>query len=127
MKVNYPRPARNRSVIRELPLHKRKRLMNVHLSRELRNELKTRSLPVRKGDTVVVKNGKNAGWQKKVIKVNLKQMKVQIEGIKRVKTDSTEIFQYIHPSNLVITALANRDDRKKILERNAEANTKKTE
>ena len=101
--------------------------MNVHLSRELRNELKTRSLPVRKGDTVVVKNGKNAGWQKKVIKVNLKQMKVQNEGIKRVKTDSTEIFQYIHPSNLVITALANRDDRKKILERIAAANTKKTE
>ena len=114
-------------MVKDLPLHKRKRLLNVHLSRELRAELKTRSLPVRKGDTVVVKHGKNAGWQKKVIKVSLKHMKVQIEGIKRVKTDSTEIFQYIHPSNLVITALADRDDRKKILERITAANVKNTE
>ncbi|MHA2336569.1 MAG: 50S ribosomal protein L24 [Candidatus Hodarchaeales archaeon] len=117
MKLKYTRPRKNREVLRKLPYHRRKRLMNVHLSKELREELHTRSLPVRKGDTVIVTKGKNAGWQKKVIKVNLKKMKVQIEGIKTTKTDSTEIFHYIHPSNLVITSLGERDDRKKMFER----------
>jgi len=117
MRIKYSRPGPNRRAVREMGKHERKRLMNVHLSRELRGELKTRSLPVRKGDTVLVLKGKHAGWQKKVIRVNLKKIKLQIDGLKSQKTDGTEIFYYLHPSNLVLTALAKREDRKAVLER----------
>ena len=117
MKLKYSRPRKNREAFRNLAYHQRKRLLNVHLSKELREELHTRSLPVRKGDTVLVVKGKHSGWQKKVIKISLKKIKVQIEGIKTTKTDSTEIFHWIAPSNCVITGLGERDDRKKIFER----------
>lgn len=117
MRVKYTRPRKNREFLRNLSKYQKKRLMNVHLSKELREEIGTRSLPVRKGDTVLVTKGKHAGWQKKVIRVSLKKGKVQIEGLKTTKTDSTEIFHYVHPANLIITQLAERDDRKRILER----------
>ena len=117
MKLKYSRPRKNREVFRNLPYHQRKRLLNVHLSKELREEIHTRSLPVRKGDTVLVVKGKHSGWQKKVIKVSMKKMKIQIEGIKTTKTDSTEIFHWIEPSNCVITNIERNDDRKKMFER----------
>ena len=124
MRVKYSRPKRNRQFLRNLSKYQKKRFMNVHLSKELREELNTRSLPVRKGDTVLVTKGKHAGWQKKVVRVSLKKRRVQIEGLKTTKTDSTEIFHYIHPANLIITQLADRDDRKKIIERVKEQNKK---
>ncbi|MFW9930106.1 MAG: 50S ribosomal protein L24 [Candidatus Thorarchaeota archaeon] len=111
------RPRKNRELIKNFAKHQEKKLVNAHLSKELRSELGTRSLPVRTGDTVLVTKGKHAGWQKKVVKVNLKKKKVQIEGLKTTKTDSTEIFHYIHPANLVITSLGERGDRKKIFDR----------
>lgn len=127
MKIKFTRPARNRKFLKDLDKSRRKRLMNAHLSSELREELKTRSLPLRPGDTVRVVRGKNKGLVKKVLKVSLKKNQVQIEGIKTTKTDSTEIFHWIEPSNLIITQISQRGERKEILERIAEANSTKEE
>ncbi|MHA2363373.1 MAG: 50S ribosomal protein L24 [Candidatus Hodarchaeales archaeon] len=118
MKLKYTRPSSNRRKYKQVPYHMRKKHFSVHLSRELRVKYGTRSLPVRKGDTVLITKGKYAGFQKKISQVSLKKRKVQIEGIKSTKTDGTEIFHYLEPSNLVLLSLGRIDDkRKKLIER----------
>ncbi len=120
MKTKYSRPATNRRKIREAPYHQRKKSFSVHLSRELRQKYGVRSLPVRKDDTVLITRGKYSGIQKKISRLSMKKRKVQIEGIKTTKTDGTEIFHYIEPSNLLLMTLGKIDDkRKKIIERNS--------
>ena len=118
MKTKLSRPASNRKVKREAPYHQAKKYFNVHLSTDLREKHGTRSLPVRKDDTVLILRGKFAGLQKRVTTVNFKKRKVKIEGIKTTKTDGTEIFHYIEPSNCILTSLGKIDDgRKKLIDR----------
>jgi large subunit ribosomal protein L24 len=118
MKTKYVRPAQNRRAKRETPYHQRKKDFNVHLSSDLRKKYGIRSLPVRKDDTVLIMRGKFSGLQKRVAHVSLKKRKVQIEGVKMTKTDGTEIFFWLEPSNLLLTNLGKIDDgRKKIIDR----------
>lgn len=122
MTQKYTRPATNRRKQREASYHKRRKAFSVHLSRELREKYQTRSLPVRRGDTVLITRGKYAGFQKKVSKVSYKKQKVQVEGVKTTKTDGTEIFHYIEPSNLLLLTLGTVDEsRRAAIERKAKA------
>jgi len=96
--------------------------MSAHLSDDLRKEYGFRSLPVRKGDVVVVMRGEHKGHSGKVIRVDLSKYRVFIEGLVRKKADGTEVFIPIHPSKLEIIRL-NLDDkwRKEIIERKTAA------
>ena len=100
------------------PLHKRRKRVASHLSKELRQQFKRRSLPVRKGDEVTVMRGTYAGKTGKISDVDLDSYKVYIEGITRKRTIGTEVQVPIDPSNLKITNL-NLDDefRRKMLQR----------
>ena len=118
MKTKYVRPAQNRKVKREAEYHQRKNDFNVHLSTDLREKYNTRSLPVRRDDTVLILRGKFTGIQKRVTRISYKKRKIQIEGVKMTKTDSTEIFFWLDPSNVLITSLGKIDDgRKKLIDR----------
>ena len=118
MKTKYVRPAQNRKVKREAAYHQRKNDFNVHLSTDLREKYNTRSLPVRRDDTVLILRGKFTGIQKRVTRISYKKRKIQIEGVKMTKTDSTEIFFWLDPSNVLITSLGKIDDgRKKLIDR----------
>lgn len=118
MKTNYTRPALNRKAKRTTPYHLRKKHFNVHLNKELREKYGFRSIPVRKGDTVLILRGKYAGLQKKVSSLSLKKRKIQIENVKTTKTDGTEIFHYIEPSNVLLMGLGKIDTgRQKIIDR----------
>lgn len=89
-----------------------------HLSKELREKYKRRSLPVRKGDEVLIMRGKFKGRTGKISRVDLKKYRVYIEGITRKRTVGTDVQVSIHPSNLQITNLYLGDKRRvKILER----------
>ena len=124
MKSKFNRPATNRQKRREAPYHKRIKSFHAHLSRDLRAKYGIRSLPIRKDDTVLIRRGKYAGFQKKVTRLSLKKLKVQIEGIKTTKTDGTEIFHFIEPSNLLLITLGKVDDtRKKIIDRKSKTDS----
>lgn len=83
-------------------MHRRQKAIVAALSDKLREDYKKRSLPVKKGDTVEVMRGDFKGSKGKIIKVDLKSMKISIEGITVQKADGSERFYPVHPSNVRI-------------------------
>ncbi len=71
-----------------------------------------RSIPLRAGDEVVVQRGTFAKQKGKVLDVNVKRLKVTIEGVTRKKADGTKINVYFDPSKLQIVALKLDDSRR---------------
>ncbi|MFX1518413.1 MAG: 50S ribosomal protein L24 [Promethearchaeota archaeon] len=120
MRVKSKLPRKQRKALFKAPLHHRQKLISSHLSIELREELGIRSLPVRKGDTVIIMRGALRDVEGKVTEVNLKKLQVFVDGATRDKADGTTVNIPIHPSNLMIIKLDLKDkQRKAILERKA--------
>lgn len=111
-------PGKQRKMFYNAPAHKRHKYMSAHVSRTLSSAKGAKSLPVRKGDTVLIKRGDNVGFEGKVSRIDLKAYRIYIEGLTREKVDGTNIFLPIHPSKVEIRNL-NLDDkwRKDILNR----------
>lgn len=111
-------PGKQRKRLFNAPAHIRHKLMSAPLSHELTASKGAKTLPVRKGDTILIKRGDNKGFEGKVSRVDLKAFRIYIEGLTREKVDGTNIFIPIHPSKVEIRSL-NLDDkwRKNILER----------
>ena len=95
-------------------LHKRKSRLHVHLSKELRGKVKTktRAIMVRKGDTVKVVRGPAKGKETKVAKVSVLKRKVYLEGVTVKTTKGKEVQFPVEPSNLVLIALEPSKERK---------------
>jgi len=111
-------PRKQRKLIHNAPLHVRHKLMSVALSKDLKDQYKRRSIPVKKGDTVQVMRGDFKDHEGKVEKVNLKNYRVFVEGATLQKPDGNMVYHSMHPSNLVIVELDMDDDeRNKIMER----------
>ena len=111
-------PKKQRKRMFNAPAHIRHKLMSAPLSHELTASKGAKTLPVRKGDTILIKRGDNKGFEGKISRVDLKAYRIYIEGLTREKVDGTNIFLPIHPSKVEIRSL-NLDDkwRKNILER----------
>lgn len=110
--VKSKKPEKQRKKIKEMPLHQGKKIVSAHLSKELKEELKRRSLPVRKGDTVKIVRGSFKGKSGKVSKVDLRKGFVYIEKIVRKKANGAEVQVPINASNLVITSLERSDEKR---------------
>jgi len=123
-------PGKQRKMLFNAPAHIRHKLMSAPLSRELSASKGAKTLPVRRGDTILIKRGDNKGFEGKVSRVDLKAYRIYVEGLTREKVDGTNIFLPVHPSKVEIRNL-NLDDkwRKNILERKqaVEKPTKKVE
>lgn len=117
-KTRSKQPRKQRRALYNAPLHLRQKLVRAPLSTDLRGEYRKRSVQVRTGDSVLIMRGDNRGKEGKVQKVDLKSVKIWVEGLVIAKSDGTEVPRAIHPSNVMITKL-NLDDeeRIKILER----------
>jgi large subunit ribosomal protein L24 len=100
------RTARKRRAL--APLHIRGKFVHSHLSKELREKMKKRSIRVKKGDKVKILRGNFKGKEGKIVKVDLKECKIFIEGITRKKARGQEILVPIDPSNVLVTELAER-------------------
>ncbi|MFH1228958.1 MAG: 50S ribosomal protein L24 [Candidatus Aenigmatarchaeota archaeon] len=112
------KPSKQRKAIYNASMQKKHKLLAAHLSKELRVQMKRRSLPVRKGDEVKVMRGKFAGTLGKVTRVDLVHTKVYIENVKRKKTSGEETQVPVHPSKLMITNPVMDDKmRKEVIER----------
>jgi large subunit ribosomal protein L24 len=79
--------------------------MGAPLSSELKKEYGFNSLRVRKGDVVRILRGDARGLEGKVVKVDLSQGRIQIEGITQKKVDGSTVFTPVHPSKVEITKL----------------------
>jgi large subunit ribosomal protein L24 len=112
------KPGKQRKRLYQAPINERYRRFSAPLSSKLKESHSTNSVPVRKGDTVMIMRGDRKGSEGKVTQINRKKYRIFIEGATREKVDGTTTFIPIHPSKVMITRL-NLDDkwRKKILER----------
>jgi len=104
---------KQRKYLANASLHLRHKFLASNLSKELRKKHSRRNFPLRKGDKVKVMRGKFKGKEGKINNVNLKKIKVSIEGIQIQKKDGTKINVYFHPSKLQILEL-NLEDKERI-------------
>lgn len=111
-------PRKQRKYRANAPLHIRKKFLSSNLSKNLREKHKIRNIFVRKGDKIKIVRGQFKKHIGNVSKIDLRKMKVYIEGAEILKKDGTKVQYPIDPSNLIIQEL-NLDDkkRKKIMER----------
>jgi large subunit ribosomal protein L24 len=105
-------PRKQRKYLANAPIHIRHKLLSSHLSKELRKKYGKRNFPIRKGDSVKVMRGEYKKKTGKIESVNMKKLKVLLEGVYKSKKDGTKIKVYFMPSNLLITEL-NLDDKKR--------------
>lgn len=114
------KPTKQRKMVFQAPINQRYKRFAAPLSSKLKDSHGTRSVPVKKGDTVMILRGDRRGSEGKVTQVDRKNYRIFVEGANREKVDGTSIPVPIHPSKVMITRL-NLDDkwRKKILERKA--------
>ena len=117
-------PRKQRKYIANAPLHIKRKLLNVNLIKELRKKYGKRNIEVRKNDVVKIMKGKFKNKQGKVIAVNIKKLKVIVEGIQVKKQEGSKANVKIHPSNLQIIEL-NLDDKKRIKKLNEKKVEKK--
>lgn len=105
-------PRKQRKIRFNAPLHSRQKFMGARLSPELSQKYNTRSAPVIVGDTVSVMRGDFAGVSGRVESVDLKRMKITVQGVIVTKVDGTEVLRPISPSNVRITKLELKDKKR---------------
>lgn len=106
------KPGKQRLYNYKAPLHILSAMLCAHLSKELRQKLKRRSLRVRIGDKVVVMTGQYKKKNGKIERVDVKAQRVYITGIERSRKDGSKAQYPFHPSNLCITELGGEDKRR---------------
>jgi large subunit ribosomal protein L24 len=85
--------------------HQLDRMLGATLADELREQYKTRTLRVVKGDSVMVMRGEYKGRGGKVENVDTERGTLHIEGMQREKIKGGQVKVPIHASNVKITAL----------------------
>jgi len=112
MKLDMKQPRKQRKFLYNAPLHLRNKIMSATLSRELREKYGVRNLPIRVGDKVKVMRGDFKGKEGKVVEVDLKRYRIHVEGVTQKKTDGTEVYYPLHPSNVMIVDSTMRGERR---------------
>jgi ribosomal protein uL24 len=98
-------PRRQRKAVYEATTFERRILMTVPLSRELRRRFHRRSVPLRKGDTVMVMSGSFIGREERVAKIDRRGYSVTLDNV-TLKTGESKLKPLaIKTSHLVLTKL----------------------
>ncbi len=111
--MNSTKPRKQRKMLRNMPIHRKGRLLSAHLSPELRKKYGIRSMTVRKGDVVQIVRGAFTGHTEKVSSVDRTRYLLHIEGVTIAKSDEKQVSRPIHPSNVIITKLDTSDPWRK--------------
>ena len=80
--------------------------------RQIKKETGKRAVSLRKGDIVKVVRGTFKGKSGKIIGINHAKLKITIEGVKRKKSDGTEIMMPIDPSKIIVEELDKSDAKR---------------
>ncbi len=86
--------------------------MGAMLSSDLVEKHGIKAVPVHVGDTVKVLRGDHKGTEGKVSEVSLKNMTLTIDGVSVTKSDGTEVPRPVQPSNVMITKLELKDEKR---------------
>ncbi len=118
------KPTKQRKRLYQASVSERYRRFSAALSSKLKESHGTNSVPIRKGDTVMIMRGDRRNTEGKVTQIDTQKYRIFVEGANREKVDGTSIPVPIHPPKVMITRL-NLDDkwRKKILERKGATET----
>jgi len=107
--MSSKQPRKQRLARYTAPYHRRHREMSAPVDKGLREKqlargfMYPRSMPVRKGDRVLIVRGEGRSKSAtRVAKVDRKARKIYVEGFTYFKSDGTELQRPIDPSNLVI-------------------------
>ncbi len=120
--VQSSQPKKQRRAYFNAPLHKRQKMMAAPLSPELRQQYGIRNLPVRVGDEVLIMRGMFRGHRGKVVRVDLKRMRIFVQGATIKNSRGEDRYYPIHPSNVMIVKLDLSDPRRReIIERRRKA------
>src|SRR3989338_3043371 len=103
--VSSKLPRKQRKYRYKAPLHTRHKFLSAHLSKSLREKYGKRSIPLHKGDEVLVMRGSFKKKKVKVTLVDLKGTRVSLEGIQRAKKDGAKVSVWFSPSVLQIITL----------------------
>src|SRR5580658_9355378 len=98
-------PRRQRKAGYDATNFERRVRMTVPLSRELRRRFHTRSIPIRKGDTVRVMSGSFVGREERVAKVDRRGYTVTLDNVTLKSGESKLKPLAIRTSHLVLTKL----------------------
>ncbi len=116
--IGSKQPRKQRKYRANAPLHIRHKLMSANLKKDLKQKYAKKSIPIVKGDKVRIMKGEFKKRTGKIESVNLKKLKITMEGIQRTKKDGTKVSVYFDPSNLQIQELNLEDTKRKaVLER----------
>jgi len=107
------KPSKQRKMLFQAPLHRRRKIMASNLSPELREEYGVRSFPVRKGDTVKIMRGDAKGLEGKVARVDRKNYRIYVEGVTRKKQSGETVMIPIHHSKVMIISLDTSDPKRR--------------
>lgn len=116
-------PRKQRKFLANAPSHIKYKLLSSSLDKSLKEKLKRNSLELRKNDEVKVMRGKYTKKQGKILKIDKKNTRIQIDGITISKKDGEKSPVWFHPSNLKIIKIEDTD-KKRIKEK---SQTKKQE
>ena len=105
-------PRKQRKALYNAPAHARGKHLSASLSKDLREKVGTRTLPLRSGDKVRVLRGDFKGHEGEVLTVDYTSYKVTVEDVTLAKPDGTTTFLPVDPSNLVIIDADLKDDRR---------------
>ncbi|MDO5848779.1 MAG: 50S ribosomal protein L24 [Methanobrevibacter sp.] len=105
-------PRKQRKALYKAPAHKRGKHLSATLSKDLREKIGTRALPLRVGDKVKVLRGDFKDHEGKILGVDYNNYKVTIEEVTLSKPDGSAILLPVDPSNLMIIKADMDDDRR---------------
>jgi len=116
---NSIQPRKQRKFRYNAPLHLRKKMVGVHVSKELRAKLGTarRSVPAHRGDKVKLMRGSKKGHIGKVLEVELHDLKVYVEGVTQRNAKGVEKLMPVDPSNLLLLEGEFTKDRLEMIQR----------
>ncbi|MCG2862979.1 MAG: 50S ribosomal protein L24 [Vulcanisaeta sp.] len=105
-------PRKQRKALFNAPLHVRHKLLTARLSEELQRQYGIKRLPVRKGDTVLILRGDFKGVRGKVVRVDLRRVRIYVEGATIKKPNGETVYYPIHPSKVMIVELDLSDKKR---------------
>jgi large subunit ribosomal protein L24 len=120
-------PRKQRKYLANAPNHLKRKLLSAKLDKPLKEKHKIKSIEVRKNDEVKVMRGKYTKKHGKISTVDVKNTRVQIEGITIPKKDGETAPVWFHPSNLKIIKLDDSDNRRIKKNKTSKTETSKKE
>jgi large subunit ribosomal protein L24 len=105
-------PRKQRKSFFKAPLHIKQKMIRAKLSDELIRQYGIKRFSIRKGDVVRILRGDFREHEGKVVRVDLKKVRIYVEGVTLTKADGSSVLRPIHPSKVEIIKLDLSDKRR---------------